>query len=115
MLKIAERHAQDITVLDLSGQLGFGFESQTLCNRVHQLVSGQVTRILLNLAGVTLIDSCGVAELISCLTAVKKVGGMLKLSGATTQVMDVLRITRVVKVLDHYESEQAALASFVEP
>jgi anti-sigma B factor antagonist len=93
--------------------LTLGLESLSLAERVQQLVKEQKTSILVNLEQLTFIDSNGVGELIASLTTVRKVGGRLKLAGPKDQVLKVLQIVRVPQVVELYDTEQEALASFV--
>ena len=111
-LSIDTRQADDVTVLDLSGDLMFGPPSQSLAHYVKQLTAGNPLRILVNLDEVTCIDSCGVGELIASFTSVKKSGGVLKVSGPSDRVSEVLRIVRLPAIVDVYDTEDEALASF---
>src|SRR5205085_10365320 len=93
-LRIDVRTVGEVTVLDLSGHLIVGQESQSLSQRVKQLVAEQKSKVLLNLKEVTFIDSCGVGELVSSYTTLKKTGGALKLAAPQKMVFEVLRIAR---------------------
>lgn len=111
-LHIDTRAAGDIAVLDLRGHLVMGFETQRLNEQIHETVGQGKSRIVMNLENVTFIDSSGVGELVASLSTAKKNGGGLKLARPTEFVHDVLRATRLLNVLELYESEQEALASF---
>jgi anti-sigma B factor antagonist len=112
MLSIDEREKNGVTILDLNGRLVFGPDSQTLNQQVKRLVAQQKTRILVNLSGISFIDSCGVGELVASLSTVKKSDGVLKAAAPTSMVKEVLRIVRVTKIIDIYNTEEEALASF---
>lgn len=112
--RIDTRRADGVTVLDLSGDLTFGPTSHSLAQHIRELVADQQARILVNLADVKFIDSCGVGELISGFTSVKKSGGVLKVSGAGDRVSEVLRIVRLPLVIEVFDTEAEALASFAE-
>jgi anti-sigma B factor antagonist len=111
-LRIDTRDAQGITVVQLSGRLAAGTESQSLAEHVKQLVQQQKTRVLVNLEQLTWIDSCGVGELIASFTSVKKSGGTLKLAGPKDRVLEILQIVRMPQVVEIHETEHEALASF---
>ncbi len=115
MLRITTRQQDDVTILDLSGSLMAGMPSQSLAQHVKQLAGAETSRILVRLNEVTCIDSCGVGELISSFTSVKKRGGILKVCGANDRVGEVLRIVRLGAVMDMYDNEAEALGSFAEP
>jgi len=111
-LNINERQAGDVTVLDMSGKITIGEGSVSLRAAIRRLLEEGKKRILLNLAGVSYIDSSGIGELVSSFTAINKEGGQLKLLNLTQKLQDLLTITKLLTVFDVYESEAEALNSF---
>ena len=111
-LNINERQAGDVTVLDMSGKITIGEGSVALRTAIRRLLEEGKKRILLNLAGVSYIDSSGIGELVSSYTAINKEGGQLKLLNLTQKIKDLLTITKLLTVFDVYESEADALNSF---
>src|SRR5678809_592430 len=92
-LNIEERQAGDVTVLDMSGKITIGEGSVALRTAVRRLLEEGKKRILLNLAGVSYIDSSGIGELVSSYTAINKEGGQLKLLNLTQKLQDLLHIS----------------------
>ncbi|HZI61298.1 MAG TPA: STAS domain-containing protein [Pyrinomonadaceae bacterium] len=111
-LNINERQAGDVTVLDMSGKITIGEGSVALRTGVRRLLEEGKKRILLNLGGVSYIDSSGIGELVSSYTAINKEGGQLKLLNLTQKLQDLLTITKLLTVFDTYDNEGAALNSF---
>ena len=111
-LNINERQAGDVTVLDLSGKITIGEGSVALRAAIRRLLEEGKKRILLNLAGVSYVDSSGIGELVSSYTAINKEGGQLKLLNLTQKIQDLLTITKLLTVFDVYESEAEALNSY---
>jgi anti-sigma B factor antagonist len=111
-LNISERQADGVTILDLTGRITIGEGSVALRTAIRRLLSEGKKNILLNLGGVSYIDSSGIGELVSSFTTVKKDGGSLKLLNLTQKVQDLLAITKLLTVFDVYENEDEALASF---
>jgi anti-sigma B factor antagonist len=112
-LNINERQAGDVTVLDLSGKITIGEGSVALRTAIRRLLEEGKKRILLNLAGVSYVDSSGIGELVSSYTAIgKEEGGQLKLLNLTQKIQDLLTITKLLTVFDVYESEADALNSY---
>jgi len=111
-MKFTTRHVDGITVLDLSGKITLGEGSVTIRDAVRDVLATGSTKILLNLADVNYIDSSGIGELVSALTAVKNAGGQLKLLQLTKKVQDLLQITKLYTVFDIYDEEGEAIASF---
>ena len=111
-LNINERQAGDVTVLDMSGKITIGEGSVALRTAIRRMLEEGKKRILLNLAGVSYIDSSGIGELVSSYTAINKDGGQLKLLNLTQKIKDLLTITKLLTVFDVYEREADALNSF---
>ena len=111
-ITISERHAGDVTILDLEGKVTIGEGSVALRSAIRRLLGEGKSKLLLNLAGVGYIDSSGIGELVSSFTAVKKEGGTLKLLGLTQKIQDLLAITKLLTVFDTFDEEETALASY---
>ncbi len=77
---------------------------------IQQITTGKI-RILLNLSKVTFIDSSGLGAIISALRRVG-VKGDVKLCCVADQIMEMLRLTRLDKVLEIFDSEEAGIANF---
>lgn len=111
-LYINERRQGPISILDLKGRIRIGGRTIALHNSIHCLIEEGKTQVLLNLAGVTHIDSSGLGELISSHVALSNKGGQLKLVHLTERLRDIMTITKLLTVFDVYDNEPAALASF---
>lgn len=113
-LYINERRAGDVTVLDLKGRLRVGGNAIAMHRSIRALILEKKVLILLNLAGVTYIDSCGLGELVASQVSVENKGGEIKLVGLTETLRELLTVTRLLTVFDAYENEAEALNSFAE-
>jgi len=111
-LNIRERQAGDVTILDMDGRITIGEGSVALRSAVRRLLEEGKKNLLLNLAGVSYIDSSGIGELVSCYTAIGKEKGQLKLLSLTEKLRDLLTITKLLTVFDSYETEEEALSNF---
>jgi anti-sigma B factor antagonist len=111
-LEVKERQAGDVTILDLSGAVRIGEGSVVMRNEIRKLVEEGKQKILLNLGGVSYMDSSGIGELIANYTTVSRGGGQLKLLNLTDKIQDLLVITKLLTVFDVYESEAEGLNSF---
>jgi anti-sigma B factor antagonist len=81
---------------------------------IRSLVLEKKTQIILNLAGVTFIDSCGLGELVASQVSVENKGGEIKLIGLTDQLRELFRATRLLAVFDIYANEVEAIESFAD-
>ena len=111
-MKISTRKVEDVTLVDISGQIILGPETGQLRSTVLDLVSRGDKKIILNLAEVSYIDSSGLGELISSYTTVQNKGGQLKLLNLNKKVKDLLLITKLYTIFDVKEDEYLAVKSF---
>jgi len=111
-IKASTRQLEDITIVDLSGQIKLGDGTQVLRDIVKDLLSKGEKKILLNLADVSYIDSSGIGTLVGAFTSVRNQGGEMKLLRLTKKVKDVLAITKLLTVFDVKDDEAAAIAAF---
>jgi anti-sigma B factor antagonist len=111
-LNIRERQAGDVTVLDLEGKITIGEGNVSLRTAVRNLAEQGKKKILLNLGGVSYMDSSGIGELVSSHTTITGKEGQLKLLKLQAKIKDLLAITKLLTVFDVYEDESQALNSF---
>lgn len=78
---------------------------------LEALEAGQ-KNIVLNMAGVTSVDSSGIGELVSSYTTTSQRGGKLKLTTLPPKVSDILMITQLITVFEVFDAEAEAIASF---
>ena len=113
-LYIDQRRNADVTILDLKGRLRVGGNAVALHRSIRSLVLEKKTQIILNLAGVTFIDSCGLGELVASQVSVENKSGEIKLIGLTEQLRELLNATRLLTVFDTYANEPEAIQSFAD-
>jgi anti-sigma B factor antagonist len=111
-LYINERQAGDVTILDLKGRLRVGGNTVAFHRSIRHLVVEDKILILLNLSGVTYIDSCGLGEMVASQVSVENRGGEIKLVGLTETLRELLTATRLLAVFDAYEHEADAIQDF---
>ena len=113
-LYISERRAADVTILDLKGRLRVGGTTVALHKSIQTLIREEKTLILLNLEGVTYIDSCGLGELIACHVTLRRHGGEIKLLKPTESLRELMSVTNLLSIFDVHETESEALSSFAQ-
>ena len=110
-LRISTRTLNGILVVDCSGRIVFGEESAILRDTVRKLIS-ESSRIVLNLGGITYIDSGGLGTLVSLYTTAHNAGGNVKLANLTQRVGDLLQVTKLLTIFEVFDSEEKAVQSF---
>ena len=111
-LEIAERQIGAVTVLDLVGKLTIDQDAQRLKDKINSLILQQRTAVVLNLGGVSYIDSGGLGTLVGVYSLARAGGADIKLTGLGQRLRDVLQITKLVTVFEVYDTEQEAVATF---
>lgn len=114
-MKIEERAAGSVTILDLKGKLTLGDGDAMLKEKIHSLLHQGRRDFLLNLGDVPYIDSAGIGEIVGTMTAVKREGGRLKLLNLTKRIQDLLAITKLLTVFETFSAEADAVRSFSPP
>lgn len=110
-LKISTREAGNVTVVSCSGRIVFGEEAAELREVVKGLLQ-RAKQIVIDLGGVSYIDSGGLGTLVGLYTSAHNAGGEIKLANLTQRVHDQLQITKLITVFDCYPSEGAAVSAF---
>lgn len=108
-MQVDIRHAEDVIIVDLDGRMVSGVGERILHDVMNQLVAEGWKKILLNLSGVSWIDSAGIGELVASLKMAKRFGVQVKLLRMGDRVKHVLSISQILPLLDVYEDEELAL------
>jgi anti-sigma B factor antagonist len=96
--------------LTLQGRLN-AVSAPALKANLRQLIQTGNTQFIMDLTGVTFIDSSGLAALISGLKLAREAFGFLKLAGLDEQVGSVFRLTMLDRVFEVYPDAESALQS----
>ena len=113
-MKIKERQAGDITILDVEGRIMFGDGEEKFRDTVTRAIESGRVKLIINMAEVPYIDSAGISQLVRTFVAVGKRGGRMKLLHVTKRVRELLTITRLLTIWELSDSEEEAVLSFGE-
>jgi anti-sigma B factor antagonist len=113
-MQITERMAGDVTVLDLKGRF-VEERGDDFRDTINRLVKAGVRKVLLNFDEITYVDSAGLGMLVAKYITMNKRDGHLKLCNLHTRSFRVLDITRLLTIIESFDSEAEALASFNGP
>lgn len=111
-MKIDIRYYGSIAILDLQGKLIFGGGDVQFRQAVLDVLEDGYKNILINMAGVTTIDSSGLGELIRSKATAAGRGSTIKLLHLSPKVYDLLEVTRLIGVFEMYDDEVEAIPSF---
>ena len=100
MLEIQTRHLPpDIIVLEMTGRVTIGKECKQLESAAEGLRENQQKKIIMDLSGVTHLDSTGVGLIMMSAGQFKQAGGELRLAGANKHIEHLLKVTGIDKLV----------------
>jgi anti-sigma B factor antagonist len=111
-LQISTRESDGITILDLTGRVMAGPDSDLLSPNLQELVNKGATKLLLNLTAVTQIDSWSINAIAKTYGSLSRQGGSLKILCPSSRIRAVLRVVHLLDLIPTFEDEAEALASF---
>ena len=110
-LKTDTHDVNGVTVVSCNGRITFGDEAMTLRESLKKILASS-RQVVLNLSGVSYIDSGGLGTLVGVYSSARAAGADIKLTGLGQRLRDVLQITKLVTVFEVYETEQQAIEAF---
>lgn len=111
-MHVEVRKNEEVVIVDMTGRLVGGIGDEILRNVVNELLAEDWKKILLNLSGVTAIDSAGIGELVACLKTASHLGASLRILNLNERVRTALHLGRLLPLFEVYGDEKAAVHSF---
>jgi anti-sigma B factor antagonist len=112
-MQLDQRIVGQVAVVKVTGDITLNKGGDVLLkDKVQSLIQQGQKNILLDLSGVSYVDSAGLGELVQAYATTKNRGGALKLLSVTKRLRDLLVVTKLLMVFDTFEAEADALASF---
>jgi len=111
-MKIKERRQDGVVVLELSGKVMGGPDSELFSSTLKQLIHEGESRVLVDLGNVTWVNSTGLGILISGYTTLKRSDGEMKLLNVSDRIESIFMVTKLYSVFDSFKNEEEAIASF---
>jgi anti-sigma B factor antagonist len=111
-LEVTERTVDGVVILDLDGRLVMGDEASQVRTRFAQAASSDDKNLLVNLQDVAYIDSTGLGMLIVGHSAMREVGGFMKLLHLSKRHLQLMVISKLTTVFEIFDDEQQAINSF---
>jgi anti-anti-sigma factor len=112
LLNISERNVEpDITVIELSGRLALGRESQRIESLAEDMAKKGVKRVVVDLTAVDYIDSAGIGVLAMASGKLKEAGGTMAIVATEGRVLQLLNLTQVSAIVKVCPTVAAATAA----
>ncbi len=109
-MELSNRFLPDCVIVDIEDDK-FGYpKTLVLKNHVTHLLENGHSHVVLNLNRVAMLDSFGIAVLISLLKLCRERKGNLTLYGLNDQVTRLIELTHMDRVLDIWETEGQAVS-----
>lgn len=111
-MEVDIRKAGKVLIVDLAGRLVAGTGAEILKEVFNEVLGAGWGRIILNLSGVTKIDSAGIGELVAGVRFAARFDATVKLLHVKGQVREILALSQLLPLLDIYYSEEEAVEAF---
>lgn len=106
-MKTAIRERSGTTIVDVTGDIDMGTSPSIRKTLLESLK--KTPRLVVNLREVRYVDSSGIASLVEVLKEARKTEKRLILVGLNEAVYEALQLTRLTKIFEIQETEEAAL------
>ncbi len=83
--------------------------------RFSEALSSGAREFVIDMAGVSRIDSSGMGVLVRCQASLRALGGAMVIAGAGEAVRMALKLTRLEKSFEFFADEPSALAALRAP
>ena len=109
-MQVLEHVHPDLVVLELTDLLTVETENDLKQAVRRQLDAGR-KHLVLDLARVPYVDSCGLGTMVQAYVSAHRAGGSVKLLNVTPRVRHLLTITRLLTVFEFYQPRPNAVGA----
>lgn len=109
-LQISARLQGTTTVFDVTGDIDLANSPAVRKALLSEIKEKKTPKVVLNMSKVRYIDSSGVASLVEGLKASRDSGTRFLLVGLSPAAKEVLQLSRLLKIFEVFDTEEAALA-----
>lgn len=96
-------------VIEMKGNLLGGPDAEKFREDLHDLIEQDKTNVIVNLGKVKFMNSSGLGIIIGALTTMRKAGGNLVICEADKKIENLLVITQLISVFQHYRTVKEAI------
>lgn len=102
----------DVTIINIKNERLDNNIAPELKTELLMLLEEKVFKVLINITNVNYADSSGLGALLFGLRQFRDNDGTIKLLGANSRVLSLIRIAKLEKILLNFEDKQEAIKSF---
>ncbi|WP_321476031.1 STAS domain-containing protein [uncultured Paludibaculum sp.] len=111
-VQIQTREVSGVTVMACVGTITLGESTSLFRNTLRELLKQGSRKILIDLGGVTYLDSTGIGELVGAYTSARNVSAQIKLARLPEKIYNLLQITKLITVFEVFNNEAEAVKSY---
>lgn len=111
-MRMNEREQNGVVILEPKGKIMGGPDAGAIKERLHQLINQGKKKVVVDLGGVSWMNSSGLGILIGGLTTMRNNGGDLKLAAPAEKVQNLLIVTKLITIFESFDTAEEAVASF---
>jgi anti-sigma B factor antagonist len=111
-VKIKERKRDGVAILEMSGKLMGGPDSDAFAEILKTLIHEGCKNVIVHMDKVKWVNSTGLGILISGYTTLKKNGGELKLLKVSDRIENIFIVSKLYTVFESFQDEEEAVQSF---
>jgi len=111
-MKISTRDVGNVTVLGLKGKITIGSGDVALREAIDNAVSSGKKNLLVDLGGVSKMDSSGLGELVAAHNTVTEKDGTIKLANIPSKLYNIMGVAQIISVFDVFDDVDEGLGSF---
>lgn len=111
-MRISKREIGNVTVLEPKGKITIGSGDVVLRDTIDEAMSGGATNLLVDLKGVSKMDSSGLGELVAAHNTVTAKDGIIKLVNIPSKLYNIFGVTQIISVMDVFDDIDEAVGSF---
>jgi anti-sigma B factor antagonist len=89
----------DHSMLAIRGSLDIN-TAPALAEEIDRIIGAKTTKVVVDLSGLDLIDSSGVAALVKLYKGIRSAGGTITITNARDQPLAIFKLLRMDKVFD---------------
>ena len=112
-MRIKQRRAGNVNVLELAGKMTIGEGDVQLRTVVRELLDQGERLFIFDMLGVPMLDSASVGEVVACHRRACEIGGSIKLV-VKGKVHDTFTMTHLDRVFEIFSDIEGALGSFAK-
>ena len=104
--------APGVAVLEIQGNVHCGPECARLEREVDGLLKDRFIRVVLDLKGVSHMDSAAIGAIVRCHAKLKAAGGALRIASVQPMIAHSLQLTKVDRIISVYPGVSEAVQNF---